>query len=816
MASSPKSKGTYHVFLSFRGEVRNNFIGHLYRALVKNGIHTFRDSEELRKGENISMLMKAIKESCIAIIVFSEDYASSWWCSEELAMIMKCKEQKDLIVLPVFYKVDPKEVRAGRTSYARGLAKHESKYGKNSKEMKRYKKALLDAGSLSGWTLNDGDDESKVVQEIVKDISTRLSQTPFVVDEHPVGIESRVVEVKSMLNLESKDDVLMVGLWGQGGIGKTTLGRAIFNDISKPFDGSSFLANVREKSKDGMGLVTLQEQLLNDILLPPTRLVVSDVARGKSLIPLRLHDKRVLVILDDVEDVEQLCALVGKANWFGSGSRILITTRDRHLLTPTIDRDRVYVHEVKALEDGEARALLSKHAFPTYKKLESRADLLDGFSNHAKGLPLALEVLGSLLCGTTEDVWESILKRLSMTPNEKINNVLKVSYDGLEKNEREIFLHVACFFKGRAREYTKRVLDSCDLQTAAGFDTLIKRSMIRIEYGNLQMHDLIQSMGMHMVEQEFDDPGRRSRLRLYEDVLEVLSRDMGNCDVKAIVLEPSVRIKICAGPDAFTKMRRLRLLILHNVSFQSPICLPNEVRWIEWPDAPWYPEFSCGPKKLVRLEMPGGRMTFIPKPLEDFQQLKYLNFSECESMVRMPDLSCSSNFEELDLKHCKNLGKAGESIANHAKFQRPHCSFRFSGSKMPEWILTVDSKVPLLPIDSQVPDRMLIGDYGPVERRSISFTVSEGLYKKFLGLALCVVVLRHYLEEEAFLSIERHVNGKQRGFKQERFHLLTRCHIYIQYFTLDNLWGEVDFGQIAGRYAQLSLTVGGYVLAWGL
>ncbi|XP_048132348.1 TMV resistance protein N-like [Rhodamnia argentea] len=372
MASSSKSRGPYKVFLSFRGmDVRKTFVGHLYTALIQGGIRTFRDSEELWKGDKMSMLMRAIKESRIAIIIFSENYAFSWWCLEELAKIMECKEQKDLTVLPMFYKVDPKEVRRGRASYARGLAKHESKHGKDSKEMERWKEALWDAGSLSGWTLNDGDDESKVIQEIVKDILTRLSQTPFVVAEHPVGIESRVAEVKSMLNLESKDDVLMVGLWGQGGIGKTTLGRALFNDISKQFDGSSFLANVREKSKDGMDLVALQEQLLNDILFPPTRLVVSDVARGKSLIPLRLRDKRVLVILDDVDDVEQLCALAGKTKWFGSGSRILITTRDRHMLTPTIDRDRVYVHEVKALEDGEARALLSKHAFLTYEKLES-------------------------------------------------------------------------------------------------------------------------------------------------------------------------------------------------------------------------------------------------------------------------------------------------------------------------------------------------------------------------------------------------------------------------------------------------------------
>ncbi|KAL3739698.1 hypothetical protein ACJRO7_021029 [Eucalyptus globulus] len=158
MASSSKLKKTYDIFLSFRGvDVRNNFLSHLYKALDQNGIYTFRDSEELRKGDQISMaLMEAIKESCIAIIIFSENYASSWWCLEELAKIMECNEQNDLTVLPVFYKVEPREVRGGRKSYQTALAKHEYKFRKDSEKVKRWKEALVKAGNLSGWHLNDG------------------------------------------------------------------------------------------------------------------------------------------------------------------------------------------------------------------------------------------------------------------------------------------------------------------------------------------------------------------------------------------------------------------------------------------------------------------------------------------------------------------------------------------------------------------------------------------------------------------------------------------------------------------------------------
>ncbi|XP_039169569.1 disease resistance protein RUN1-like [Eucalyptus grandis] len=416
-----------------------------------------------------------------------------------------------------------------------------------------------------------------------------------------------------MLKLESNDGVLMVGLWGKGGIGKTCLAKALYNAMFRKFEGACFLANVQETSKDSGGLATLQEKILNNILLPPKRLEVSNVDEGVYLIQHRLGHKKVLLILDDVDSLQQLDALGGEGDCFGNGSRIIITTRDKQLLTCCrIDEDHVY--EVKALDNSQAHKLLSKHAFQTH---QIRTDLVNGALKYAKGLPLALEVLGSLLCGTTKDVWESTIKKLSKNPDQTINTVLKVSFDGLDENEKEIFLHIACFFRGWAREYTKKVLDNCDLQTIVGFDTLIKRSLISIEFGRLEMHDLIQAMGIDIVNQECrDDPGRRSRLWLYDDVVDVLSRDMGDCAVKAIVLALPESTEMRINPDDFTKLRRLRLLILHNVhsSFPGPIYLPNELRWFEWPGcAHRIPEFSSGPKKLAGLDMSKANVTGVLK-----------------------------------------------------------------------------------------------------------------------------------------------------------------------------------------------------------
>jgi hypothetical protein len=140
--------------LSFREEdTGKTFTDHLYAALVQAGIHTFRGDDELPTGEEITHhLLKAIQESKISIVVFSKGYASSRWCLDELVEILKCKNRKTgQIVLPIFYEIDPSDVRKQTGSFAKAFDQHEER----CKEKVECRKALEEAENLSGWNVND-------------------------------------------------------------------------------------------------------------------------------------------------------------------------------------------------------------------------------------------------------------------------------------------------------------------------------------------------------------------------------------------------------------------------------------------------------------------------------------------------------------------------------------------------------------------------------------------------------------------------------------------------------------------------------------
>lgn len=540
MAPTMTKYWTYEVFLSFRGsDTRYNFTDSLYKALCQKRIHTFHDEEELRKGEQISpALLKAIEQSKIAIVIFSENYAQSSWCLDELVKIHQCMETMGMLVRPVFFKVDPSVVRYQnqKTSFGEAMAKHEERYKNQKDRVQNWKSALHSLANLSGSHIKC-DDYDQVIQEITGEICKKLNSIFMHVVDYPVGVESRVSEVASLLEIDSSDeDVRMIGIFGVGGIGKSTIARALYNFVAEKFDYKIFIANVRENSIK-LGLEELQKQILSQVHMDKGS-NIHDINQGIAISKDRLPRTRsILLILDDVDKREQLQALAGGIDWFGSGSRVVITTRDKHLLD-VHGVDKIY--NVKEFNDDEALELFSWKAFKRSKPEESWIEISKRVVFYGQGLPLVMEIIGSELFGKTIDEWECTLKKYKSIPNRKIQEILRISFDNLEENEKAIFLDIACFFNEKKLDHVKHILNACGFYTNSGIRELTDKSLIAVKENQLWMHDLIQDMGREVVRQESPlDPGKRSRIWSYEDIVRVLSDNMVRYNTCFIILKSS-------------------------------------------------------------------------------------------------------------------------------------------------------------------------------------------------------------------------------------------------------------------------------------
>ncbi|GKC43370.1 Toll/interleukin-1 receptor domain-containing protein [Tanacetum coccineum] len=319
MASSFSSSSlhSYDVFLSFIGEdTRKTFIDHSYSALEQSLIHIYKADGILSRGESIHpSLLKAIEESHIAIIVFSKNYADSSWCLDELAHIMKCRDERGQIVIPIFYHVDPSEVRKQKGEFGEAFAKQEKE---NITKARSWRKALVDASNLAGWEPKQiaSGHESVCIKKIVETIWDKLVFINSKFDDDLVGMETRLQELKSRLEIGS-GGVRMVGIWGVGGSGKTTLASCVCTEISHQFEGHFIVNNIREESSRH-GQKKLQKSFLSAVF--KRKVEVQSVAEGKCKIKSMLCRVNVLILLDDVDDLGQLHALAGSHNWFGGGS----------------------------------------------------------------------------------------------------------------------------------------------------------------------------------------------------------------------------------------------------------------------------------------------------------------------------------------------------------------------------------------------------------------------------------------------------------------------------------------------------------------
>ncbi|KAL3729604.1 hypothetical protein ACJRO7_026693 [Eucalyptus globulus] len=729
LPSIPTGGGSdqYDVFLSFRGsDTRKEFTDHLYCSLINGGtvpISVFRDDNSLEIGKDFnSEILDAITRSKISIPIISENYASSKWCLRELVRIMDCQKSMSHTVLPIFYKVLPSDVRYLNGNF--GEAFHSRKRRFDKEDIQEGQRALTEVSNLNGWESEKfaNGREGELVEEVVKTILSKLRRD-FQLDipDHLVGVDDHVNKIRNWVDIPAKH-ARMIAICGMGGIGKTTLAKVIYNQLSNKFEHRSFLPNIRETTHS-KGILELQNLLIREIL--PHERGVCKVDDGISLIKSRFKGIKVLILLDDVDHRDQLYALA----------------REPVFHQPKFEVD--YKYELTELDVVHSSCLFKRHAFSMGHCPKDFEGISRDILSTMGGLPLAIKVIGSYLYGKTDGkVWQDVLKKLRNEPDRDVQRTLKISYDALEPGQKKIFLDIACFFVGKEIEdkYAIYMWKDCDFYPYQGIEELKLRCLIKIgDRGEFRMHDQLRDLGRSIFCQgqpperclklwiEDEDLLRRGDPKMASVVQFCVEPNMSSSAInlhlpKLVVLELSLNkltedwsgwssimeakglkvldlshSKDLKGTPNFSAFTKLEILILRECRKLEKVCPSiGKVKSLGSLDLRDCYSITELPKEVGELQilkellLDHTAIREIPSSISSLRMLKKLSALNCCLLVGIPSIGELTSLQHLDLGGCWSLRDI-PNLENLSSLQHLNLSRCWSLEKLPDSIENLSS-----------------------------------------------------------------------------------------------------------------------------
>ena len=356
------------------------------------------------------------------------------------------------------------------------------------------------------------------IDKVIKEYTSRLTVHLYV---NPIGIDDKIAHIYEQLE---KPEVSVVGLFGMGGAGKTTLSKQFYNLKAPDYVKSCYLENVAAR-----GIQDVQKELLQGLCSENLSQNQRVEKHHIEMIKKCLKEQRVLVVIDDVPTKDYLQELqVFHALETTSTCKVVLTSRDRGIL-PKKHRmmsheaetsSRVVIIPVEGMKDGKDSdmKLFSQYAYAAVDE-EAKEDVKAKFQDKAKevvklcnGLPLSLEVIGTYLGDEYDkddldvwmDTWNEAYNRLQKaesiegTHDDKLWGRLRISYDGLTTDEKMMFLEFACIFvnvRHMDRRTIERIWDSRN-----GIEHLVNRHLLK--HGTdkwvdevFVMHDQLRDMG---------------------------------------------------------------------------------------------------------------------------------------------------------------------------------------------------------------------------------------------------------------------------------------------------------------------------------
>ncbi|CAN1770965.1 Disease resistance-like protein DSC1 [Linum perenne] len=640
-------------------------MSHLERAMRAKKIKVFVDTM-LQVTQDIDELLQILERTAVSVVIFSGKFADSSWCLDEVYTIAQSVEKLGHRAIPVFYDVDSATVAGD--------------YHWEKKD--EWMKSLKAVASNTECTSESFPNEAKLVEEVVaKATMTLASMSSGIEFNKLVGMNSRVFDVERMLAMdEHSSTIRIVGLWGMGGLGKSTLARTCYERLKRVNDKEMrfhFIDKINE-TYDKPYLIEALVQELYSTLLSESRLTRGDVNVGYRR--ARLRRSKVFVVLDDVQTPSQLeQLLLGEAlslvKLFASGSRIIITTRDKMVL----EYVKAEMYPVENLNDDESLQLFKMNAFQPVDHFISHDwnSLSHRVTSYCKGNPLALKVLAGTLLYKDKAYWGSFLRKLSEIQEPEIHHVLRRSYGELEKDDKRLFLDIACFFYGTLKSLLIKYMETSYTSSYSRVQDLIDKSLLISNTDNVQgeavvVHGLLREMAWNIVTEE-ENIKNRTRFKDSDDVRNLLTipevKD-GIRETQGIQLDLSKAGDMNLKPNAFRGMESLRWL-----GFAWPKCvgygnlkikfldgelsyLPNELRGLYWDQFPSSSSLPSGfsPQKLAYLILNGSPIHKCwERDQPKLEHLLLLSLSDCRNLTTVPNLTSSCNLEHILLRGCKTL-----------------------------------------------------------------------------------------------------------------------------------------------------------------
>ncbi|KAH9288845.1 hypothetical protein KI387_032962, partial [Taxus chinensis] len=493
-----ESSRLFDVFINHRGpDVKDTLATQLYNSLQQFGIRAFLDSKEKELGDSIfSTIETAIGSAAVHIAIFSKNYAQSPWCLAELVLMLQSRAK----IIPVFYDVHPRELRhIEKGVYAEAFIDYENKC-RYLEKLKEWKEALQCVSFITGEEFNsDSENIVKAVRTEVERSNSKLHVAKYPVELHKLVHD---FESHSGLNKGGEEKAQIIGIFGMGGIGKTTLSKELFNRKRSQYRRMSFVFDVREASTK-RDLPSLQLKLLKD-LFNEDRPSFQSIDEGKKCIGNCIGRSSVLsllIVLDDIDHVEQLDALMVMDILNKPGnSLVIVTTRDVGVLV----RAGITIgYDLKGMDRDAARELFCWHAFRQPHPASGYNDLVEAFLNGCGGLPLSLQVLGTHVHDRDQNYWKLELNKIKKMLPRDIQQRLKISIDSLDNEEKQIFVDIACFFVNQNKNMSLRIWEGSEWNAEHALQTLKDKCLVEeiFDWENridLRMHDHLRDLGREM------------------------------------------------------------------------------------------------------------------------------------------------------------------------------------------------------------------------------------------------------------------------------------------------------------------------------